>query len=245
MPSTPTLTPLLIACGLSACGGGDWVVTTWGEDYIEEGIPAADFADGCSAVFHSFTVQLQDVALLDGAGEEAGALDGAFLVELTAPGPQTLGRVTAPATLYDAARARVAPVGDAPSVSAAGAITCGETTARFDWAFSTDTTYLCAPEGLTLPRGGEGTTQLTVHGDHLFYDGLERPDAQVRAEALINADADADGVITLAELDAVPLAPLGYTVGQFSEVTTLGQHVEHLTRSLLHVDGEGHCLVAP
>lgn len=226
-----------------ACGGGEWVVSTWGEAYIEEGIPAADFADGCSASFDGFTVQLQDITLLDGAGEDAGALDGAFLVELTEPGPQTLGRVAAPATLYDAARARIAPIDGAPSVSAAGAITCGETTVTFDWRFSTDTTYVCAPEGLTLPRGGEDTTELTVHGDHLFYDGLESPDAEVRAEAIVDADADLDGVVTQAELQAVPLAPLGYTVGQYSEVTTLGQHVEHLTRTLLHVDGEGHCQV--
>lgn len=234
----------LLALTLPACGGGEWVVTTWGEAYIEEGIPAADFADGCSATFDSFTVQLQDVALLDGAGEVAGALDGGFLVELTEPGPQTLGRVPAPATLYDAARARIAPLDGAPSVTAAGAITCGAREVSFVWSFSTDTTYVCAPEGLSLPRGGEDTTELTLHGDHLFYDGLESPDALVRAEAIVSADADLDGVVTQAELDAVPLAPLGYTVGQYSEVTTLGQHVEHLTRSLLHVDGEGHCQVS-
>lgn len=234
---------LALAFTLPACGGGDWVVTTWGEAYIEEGIPASDFADGCSATFESFTVQLQDIALLDGAGEDAGVLDAAFLVELTEPGPQTLGRVTAPATLYDAARARVAPLDDAPSVTAAGSITCGETTVTFDWRFATDTTYVCEPEGLTLPRGGEDTTELTVHGDHLFYDGLESPDALVRAEAIVRADADADGVVTQVELEDVALAPLGYTVGQYSEVTTLGHHVEHLTRTLLHVDGEGHCQV--
>jgi hypothetical protein len=222
-----------------ACGAGEWVVTTWGEEYIEQGIPAEVFADGCSARFDSFTVQLQEIALLDGAGEEAGALDGVFLVELTEPGPQTLGRASAPATLYDAARARIAPVDGAPSVTAAGVITCGEASVSFDWSFSTDTTYVCAPEDLTLPRGGEATTELTIHGDHLFYDGLESPDALVRAEAL------ADGVVTQAELDAVPLAPLGYTVGQYSDVTTLGQHVERLTRSLGHVDGEGHCQVSP
>jgi hypothetical protein len=36
---------------LSACGSGTWVVETWGEEYIEYTIPAADFADGCAVTY--------------------------------------------------------------------------------------------------------------------------------------------------------------------------------------------------
>lgn len=113
----------------------------------------------------------------------------------------------------------------------------------FDWSFDTDTTYNCEPEDLTIPAGGEDGTELTIHGDHLFYDGLENPDAEVRGAAIADADADADGVVTQAELDLVQVATLGYEVGQYSEVTTLGDFVSFLTRTLGHVDGEGHCQV--
>ena len=65
----------------------------------------------------------------------------------------------------------------------------------------------------------------------------------VRGQAIADADADADGVVTLAELEAVPVATLGYQVGQYSEVTNLAQFVGFLTQTLGHVDGEGHCQV--
>lgn len=236
---------MLLLSTLLACGQGTWTATTWGEDYIEVGIPAADFADGCEAVYDTFTVQLSDVALLDGDGEVAGSVAGSVAggaFEMTAPGPQDIGSVDVPATHYDTARFRVSP-SDGPSVHAIGALTCGADTVTFDWEFDTDTTYLCEPADLTIAAGGEGLTQLTVHGDHLFYDGLEAEDAQVRGRAIVDADADADGVVTQAELAAVAVAPLGYTVGQYSEVTDLGAFVAHLTRTLGHVDGEGHCQV--
>ncbi len=54
-------------------------------------------------------------------------------------------------------------------------------------------------------------------------------------------DGDGDGQVTLAELEAVDIAPLGYTVGKFGEVRDLRQFVTHLTTTLGHIDGEGHC----
>jgi hypothetical protein len=140
-------------------------------------------------------------------------------------------------------RVRVAPFGEDASVHAVGAITCEGQAVDFDWAFSTDTLYLCEPEDLTIPAGGEGVTELTVHGDHLFYDALEDPDAELRGRALVEADADLDGAVTLDELAMVPVAELGYRVGSRSEVTDLGAFVAALTRTLGHVDGEGHCQI--
>lgn len=230
-----------IALCLTACGSGEWAVEIWGEDYIEVEIPAADFADGCSAVFTSFSVNLIEAALLDGNGAVVGETAvGRF--ELSAPGPQAVGAVEVPARYYDTARFVIGP-GEGDAVAAAGTLRCGEQSVSFDWSFGTSTTYLCEPDGLTVPAGGTATTQLTVHGDHFFYDGLEDPDAEVRGQAILDADADEDGEVTLAELEAVPVAPLGYSVGQYSDVNTLGQFVRFLTQTLGHVDGEGHCQV--
>lgn len=236
VPLSLCLLPLLVACG-----SGDWVVSTWGEDYIEEGIPAADFEDGCAVVYDTFTVELTEASLLDGDGAVAGSV-GAGSFEMTEAGPQTVGSTPVAATHYDTARFVVSPAGG-PSVRAAGTLTCGAESVTFDWSFDTSTTYLCEPADLTVPAGGEAGTELTIHGDHLFYDGLENPDAGLQGQPIVDADADGDGAVTQDELAAVEVAGLGYAVGQYSEVTDLDAFITFLTRTLGHVDGEGHCQV--
>jgi hypothetical protein len=129
------------------------------------------------------------------------------------------------------------------AVQVEGTLTCGGEDKLFRWAFDEHTVYDCAPSDLTVPVGGEDSTELTVHGDHLFYDGLENPDAAVRGEALLEADTDGDGEIALGELEAVSVPALGYEVGRYSDVLDLRSFVSHLTRTLVHVDGEGECLV--
>ncbi len=223
------------------CGSGQWTVTTWGEDYIEQGIPADVFADGCAVVFDTFNVEITDVALLDGDDTEAATIPGRRFA-LTEAGPQDVGSADAPATHYDTARFAIGPSGG-PSIAAAGTLTCGDTSVTFDWQFETNTTYYCEPADLTLPAGGKSVTEFTIHGDHLFYDGLENPDANVRGEAIVNADQDGDGAVTQSELAAVSVAELGYAVGQYSEVTHLADFIAFLTQTVGHVDGEGHCAV--
>ncbi|MEL6348517.1 MAG: hypothetical protein AAFV53_35750 [Myxococcota bacterium] len=232
--------PILILL-FTGCQEGDWAVSTWGEEYIEDEIPASDFSDGCTASFERFSVNITEAALLDGDGNAAGeAPTGRF--EMTTPGPQALGAVTVPATFYDTAQFTIAPTGD-DAIHAVGTLTCGAQTVTFDWSFDTATTYRCAPEGLTVPTNGQAETELTIHGDHFFYEALEAEDAELRGQPIIDADADGDGDVTLDELSAVSTAGLGYRVGQYSEVTDLGAFVTFLTRTLGHVDGEGHCQV--
>ncbi len=241
----------------SACAPGTWALGTWGEAYVEQGIPTDAFVDGCAVQFDTFLVQLRERALLAGDGTVAGAIEGAQVFDLIAPGPHPTGEVPVPAAHYDTVRVRIGPGAGATPGNAspaqvaalgtsayhiAGTLTCGEDAASFSWAFETDTTARCAPDGLTIPSGGRGDTELTVHADHLFYDALEDPDAVLRGRALLDAD-DGDGTLTLAELSAVSVADLGYDVGRFAEVTDLAAFVTALTRSFPHVDGEGHCLI--
>ena len=49
---------------LTGCGSGTWTVNTWGEEYIEDTIPAEIFEDGCSVTYESFEVAMSGVALL-------------------------------------------------------------------------------------------------------------------------------------------------------------------------------------
>lgn len=251
-----TILPFFLV--LSACGKGSWTVNTWGEEYIEVEIPAADFADGCDVTYDSFLLAMSDVALLDGDGEPVGVVDGQQVFDMTAAGPHDVGSAEVKATHYANARFSISPASNAvpgnateaqvaelgtSSIRVAGTLTCGGVARTFDWSFDSDTTYHCEPADLTIPGGGEDSTQYTIHGDHLFYDGLENVDAVVRGQAIFDADTDGDGAITLTELDAIQVATLGYEVGQYSEVTTLGDFVWFLTQTLGHVDGEGHCQV--
>jgi hypothetical protein len=235
----------LLSLLVAGCGGeGTWVLNTWGQEYIEEGIPAADFDDGCSVVYDRFELVDFDLAVLDGDGEIVGEILGTMVKDMVEPGPVELGRATVPATHYDAVTWRIGPTDDEPiSVSVEGTITCGDASVSFAWDFDTDTTYYCEPESLTIPAGGEDETELTVHGDHLFYDGLEDSDAAMLGQVFVDADADADGEVTMTELEAVSVAELGYDVGSRFEVTDLYAFVEYLSRTLGHVDGEGHCQV--
>ncbi|MBN1336712.1 MAG: hypothetical protein JXB39_12210 [Deltaproteobacteria bacterium] len=254
----PLLSVPLLATGCA--GEGTWVLETWGESYIEASIPAGDFADGCEVVYDVFLVVDTRMALLDGDGEAVAEVPEARVYDMTRTGPHAIAALDVPATHYDTVRWRIAPAPDtvagnattdqvalvsdlAASVYVAGTLACGSDAVAFDWAFDTDTTYLCEPEDLTIPAGGEDGTQLTVHGDHLFYDGLENADAVVRGQAILDADADQDGRVTLEELAAMSVATLGYDVGSRSEVSDLGAFVAFLSRTLGHIDGEGHCQV--
>ncbi len=253
------LTPILWTSGCT--GSGTWAVETWGEEYIEEEIPAADVDDGYTIVFDEFLVAMSGVALVDGNGDEVATIDSQQVFDMAQAGPHAVGDADVPATFYDHVDMVLSPASDAVagnatdaqlawmndnglSVSASGSATLGGDTFTFAWDFDTSTHYACEPD-LTIADGGEGSTQLTIHGDHLFYDDLEDPDAGVAFQALADADGDGDGdgEITRAELEAVDLATTGYGVGQYSEVTDLWTFVSHLTRTLGHIDGEGHCHV--
>lgn len=246
-----------LALPLVACGKGDWAVETWGEEYIEQEIPAADFADGCSVAYDRFLVVFADIALEDGDGDVVAQHEPDTVVDVHEAGPHAIATLEVPADHYDAVRMQIAPSDageglntdevdglEGASVWASGTLSCPDMDpVTFDWRFDTDTLYVCEPEELTIAGGGRGESQLTIHGDHLFYDGLSNPDAAVRGLAIAGADADMNGDVTLEELAAVSVASLGYDVGPYSDVTDLRVFVTFLTRTLGHIDGEGHCQV--
>lgn len=242
---------------LLACGQGTWDVETWGEEYIEEEIPAEIFEDGCAVSYDTFLVNFQSIALHDGDGNAVAGPDGALVYDMVQPGPTAIGNYDVPATHYDTVYVKVAPgsasAGNATedqtsamssaSVFVTGTLTCPSGTISFEWTFDTATDYYCEPDDLTIAAKGAGASQITIHGDHLFYDGLDNADAVVRGEAVVAADADGDGIVTQAELSAVSIASLGYNVGPYSDVTDLGAFIRFLTKTLGHIDGEGHCQV--
>jgi hypothetical protein len=90
--------------------------------------------------------------------------------------------------------------------------------------------------------------QLTIHGDHLFFDDLQSPEAKMRFDAMAAADnlgiAGADGQVTLEELAAVDLTELPpdqYGTGGVGNVRNLRDFVTALVRTVGHFRGEGEC----
>lgn len=131
----------------------------------------------------------------------------------------------------------------------------GEVEKRFAWGFAIGTRYEeCRAEqdgreeaGVIVTNNGRLEAQLTTHGDHLFYDRLQASSdpaiaTSLRFDTLAEADADADGEITLAELEAKPLDVRLYDPSGLGAVN-FGQFVTSLARTVGHFRGEGECTV--
>lgn len=263
----------LSACGAPA-GEGDVEFTVWGEEYIEEGIPRSAFEDGAAVTFDEFLIVISDVEVAGGDGP-AQSIDEARLYDLVAPGPHVIGtlgglragshrqvsyrnpvagertRAHASATKQQLEFMRA---GGYALYAAGRAETRAGETYRFRWGFTERVDYThCVDvrggqqiEGLVVADGTLAQHQVTIHGDHLFYDDLASPEALLRFTALAAADADDDGEVTLHELDRVPLASLSnqdgaYGVGSF-DIDDLGAFVRAAALSVGHYDGEGHCV---
>lgn len=250
-------------------GSGSVAFSTWGEDYIEQGIPAADFEDGWSVTFQRFLIVIKDVKV-----EGAGVLATGRVLDMVKPGVKTLGRLEGlEAKPWPRVSFQIGPIaaGDAlgdgatdadkkllvdagASVHVEGTATKGASTKTFSWTFAAPTLYdRCqgekdgkTTEGVIVTNGGTDEVQLTIHGDHFFYDDLQADTAKLRFDALAKADADGDGTITLEELAAVRLATIPKEDGPFGTgsaagVDTLRDFVTALARTLGHFRGEGEC----
>jgi hypothetical protein len=124
----------------------------------------------------------------------------------------------------------------------------------FAWGFTGTVEYQACVDvrggqethGIVVGDGTVEEHQVTIHGDHLFYDDLASADALLRFQTLAAADADQDGDLTLAELDEVSLSSLDsddgtYGVGAY-DIDDLGVFVRAATYTVGHFDGEGHCV---
>lgn len=125
----------------------------------------------------------------------------------------------------------------------------------FAWGFTLNTRYeRCHSQqggrdelGLVVTNESTVEAQLTTHGDHPFYDRLEESEnpavmTSLRFDAMADADADDDGVVTLDELDATPLDVRRYNPSSLS-AATLGEFVRRLARTVGHFRGEGECSI--
>lgn len=269
--------PMIVLC-LSACAPqvGTAKFTTWGEAFIEEGIPASEFIDGWALHYDKFLVVFAGITVADSKGTTAATLTGSRLVDNTKAGRKdlvTFDDIAAQAWERVGYQIRPAAVGaqligateddralmisGGYSLYVIGSATKDTVTKTFHWGFTTATQYNdCTQpaesgtpiEGVVVTIGGTDTSELTTHGDHLYYDRLKAsPDSSIQTSLRFDekaaADADGDGEITLDELDAAPIDVTKYDPSGF-DAPTLGAFMKALARTVGHFRGEGECTVS-
>jgi hypothetical protein len=266
------------ACSSDDDGQGTVTFTTYGEDFIEQKIPAETFADGWSVAYTRFLVVLGEVSVAETeTSAPVARMPVARLFDLHKTGTKPVFTAPAlPAKAYQHVSYLVGPATAATELGVAtdadkqlmttggysiyveGTATKGTESKRFTWGFKTKTLLdRCEGEvsgkstkGVVVSNGGTDAVELTIHGDHLFYDDLQDPEAKVRFDNIAAADANTDGEVTLEELAAVKLAAIPaekgpYGTGSAPGINDLRAFVEALSRTVGHYRGEGECFAVP
>jgi len=275
----------LASCGDDA-GAGRVSFTTWGEAYIEQGIPSdpsgeAGFVDGWSLHYDKFLVIFHEIEVADASGQVARRAPGSQFVDNVVPGRKGLvSFANVEAKHWDRVSYQIKPAtaetrlvtgnpadldmmvqqgyalyveGSATKTGADGA----PIVKSFHWSFRTATQYSgCqqsadsgqAIEGIVVTDGGEDVSELTTHGDHLYYDRLmASPNPAIKTSLRFDekaaADANNDGDITLEELDATPIDVRLYDPSGL-DAPSLGAFMTSLARTVGHFRGEGKCTIS-
>jgi hypothetical protein len=256
-------------------GSGAVTFTSWGEEYIEVELPSSEFEDGFSVTFDKFLVLVGNISVADDTGEIAASNDRFFLIDHKEAGVKELvkfeGLAAGAYTIVSyetspAPRDAMELVGSVSEADAdmmadmgyhvyvEGTLQGSAGSKTFQWGFGVPTLLDdCEGErdgtvtpGAVVTEGGDDVIELTIHGDHLFYDDLQAENAVLRGQAIFDADAVCVGVVTREELKAVQLVTLPadeYGTGGVDGVNDLDAFVEFLTRTIGHFRGEGECFL--
>jgi hypothetical protein len=222
---------------LLSCAGpaeeGEVEVRVWGEAFLEEGIPAAVMADGWAIDFTRFEVELRDVSVADATLDDP---EEPFDIAQPSDGRgQLVGRVQVAAGVYyhpshpafTLVRVQIEGVAEKDGVQKS-----------FAWTFNTPVDYTNCETTIDVPSDGVGEFQITVHGDHLFFDSLVSPESSLRFDPIAAADTDDDSEVTMAELAATDIG--AYDPGNL-DIDDLWSFLSEHARTIGHVDGEGYC----
>jgi len=247
---------------------GTLAITIWGESYIENEIPPATdaedgFEDGYKLAYSKFLVVIRDISVEGALNVSESKVWNVHLAAPSDRGTQILS-VTAPANDYDHTAYTIAPANSATvagnastddtafmldngySVYVEGTATApGKDKKTFAWGFKNSTRFdPCESKG-TLKDGGEEFIQITIHGDHLFYDSAISQDAALRFAEVASADKDDDGKITVDELKDLTLDTLAHhDVGSFP-IKNMWEYISLMVTTIGHIDGEEECKITP
>lgn len=234
---------------------------------------AAGFEEGWTVRFTKFLVNVGDVTVAASDGATGGSVAGLRVFNLKGTnGPLNIGRIASvPARRMDRVSYRVAPVVAGATAGNAGASNADlammqsrgfslwvegtatkpgrATPITFRWGFTHAVDYaqceLDGAFGVAVPTSGTVDAQVTVHGDHFFYDRIGAG-AKLRFDDIAAADANMDNEVTLDELAAVDLTRLPrdrYDPSGAPNVNTLRDFIGVLATTTGHYRGEGECQV--
>jgi hypothetical protein len=126
----------------------------------------------------------------------------------------------------------------------------------FTLAASAETSFgLCEIDGVpgfSVPSGGTQTVAVTIHGDHLFFNGFPEGDegGTLRlAQWLADCDLDLDGAVTRDELEGIRPADLSEIDDRFQlgappiPIESMWDYVVAQLKTQGHFQGEGECQV--
>ena len=258
-----TLLVGLVACSSEGPETGTLRVTVYGEEFIEQGIPAGMFVDGWAVTFDTFLIAVEGITVArDGTTAPILEIAGQTVFDLTrasdGQGHLVCELPGVDAGAYGYVDYQVAPAGaDAMagnvssdqvdvmiqsgwSIYVEGTATKGGDVMVFQWGFATTTSYEGCESVAVVEPNTTGVVELTIHADHLFYDSLVLPDPAVAFDLIASAD-DGDGNVTAEELAALDISTRAdYQVGS-ADINFLWDFVAAQTHTLGHIDGEGHC----
>ncbi|MBL9100952.1 MAG: cytochrome c [Myxococcales bacterium] len=244
---------LVFAC---ACQGS-YEVRVFGEAFVEEGIPASAVRDGWEIRFTEFVVSIGEVSL---EGDERVELAGYYVFDLTRPSDGEGHLLAAIDDIqtgnYAAVRYRFEQPGEVVGGNATaeqlerlkakgtalhvvGEATRGGERVGFDWDFSISFGHSCKIAERVRASDG-GSTQLTIHADHLLLDDLG-PNGEIAFDLIAASDVDSDGVVLPSELAQTSILPLERYQTAGVDIDDLWTYVGNLALTLGHVDGEGGC----
>ncbi|APR82984.1 putative lipoprotein [Minicystis rosea] len=264
----------LALAGCGGGGQGNVEFSSWGEEYIEKEIPSSVFADGWSVHYSKFLVVIGKIEIADEAGLVGAEMTGSKLINHVSPGVKAIETFRdLEAKAWTKVSYQIAPADDATtlgdgatdadltmmkekgySVYVEAEATKDAIKKTYKWGFDLATAYNdCKGDkdgketfGVLVTNGGTDQVELTIHGDHLYYDDLQAANAKVRFNAIAAADKNDDGEITLEELGAVKLTDIdpadgAYGTGAAGDVDDLRAFVSDLSRTVGHFRGEGEC----
>ena len=218
-----------LLCGCSSESGSVTAVA-YGEEFIEEGIPADTVDDGWAIHFDHYRVTIRDVTV------GGSTLDDAVTVDLTEPSDgegQELGSLElSPGDYTDSSFV-------IDRVEVEGSAEKDDETKTFSWVFDQAIAYGECDTTTEVTSGEAARFQVTVHADHMFYDSTVSTHPQLLFQPLADADSDGDGEIEEAELWETDIG--AYDPGSAGGIDDLWAFLEAQARTLGHVDGEGHC----
>lgn len=209
-------------------------VTAYGESFIEDGIPASELGDGWAIEFERFQVSFRDIVVAGVPIEVSPSVD---LAEGSSGNGHELGSAAAPAGNHTGAAFTI------DRLDIAGMATKDAITKSFAWVFASPTRYTDCETTTRVVEGETATFQITIHGDHLLYDSLVAAEPQVLFQPLADADASADGIIAAEELMVTDIG--AYDPGSEGSADDFWEWLTAQSRTLGHVDGEGHCHSEP